>query len=195
MSKRISLIIAGLVVGVLGNSVLGYNAFASVWQIIPEKSTLTFTAVQNGAPVSGEFRAFQGDIVFDPDHLGEGHIRVEVSMGSVMAPYQEMVDTLATADWFNVAAFPKAVFEAVPGSITKKEDNRYQAAGQLTLRDQTAPTTVIFTLEEYTPSHARVKGEVVLPRTQFGVGQGEWANIDVVKDEVQVTFDIDAVSK
>ncbi len=44
-------------------------AAAPVWQIIPEQSTLTFSATQNGAPVNGTFQRFNGDIRFDPAEL------------------------------------------------------------------------------------------------------------------------------
>ncbi len=40
-------------------------AQAASWQIIPDKSLITFTATQNGSPVTGTFKKFNGTIDFD----------------------------------------------------------------------------------------------------------------------------------
>lgn len=168
--------------------------FAAVpaWQIIPDKSKITFTATQNGAPVSGEFTKFSGDIHFDPAQLSASHVKIIVDMNSVHSSYQEMSDNLKLAEWLNVGVYTQAVFNA--NSFNKMGENTYLANGTLTIRDKTVPVQLKFTLEKFSKTDAFVKGSTILKRTQFNVGTGEWAKTDTVKDEVTVDFVLTAVA-
>jgi polyisoprenoid-binding protein YceI len=168
-------------------------AAVSQWQIAPDKSSLTFTGTQNGAPVSGEFKKFTGDIQFDPAQLNSSQVQITVDTTSVTSSYAQVADTLKTADWFNIKQFPQAVFKA--NHFTKTGNNAYQASGTLMLRDKTAPITLNFVLDEYSATQTRAHGDTSFKRTTFGVGQGEWANTNVVKDDVQVHFSLTATKK
>jgi polyisoprenoid-binding protein YceI len=163
------------------------------WKIVPEKSRLTFTAVQNGAPISGNFSSFSGAINFDPKSLAESHVRITIDLTSITTPYAEVADMLRTSDWFDTSRFPQAIFQA--DSFEKKESNLYEGRGNLTIRDKTVPATLTFSLDDYSPTHAHVTGKTLLKRTSFGIGQGQWANTDAVKDDVTVDFVLEAVSQ
>lgn len=161
-------------------------AAAPAWNIVPNESSISFTATQNGAPVTGQFKKFTGEVNFDPAQLKEDKVKIIVDMNSVAVSYAQITDTLKTPDWFNVKVFPQAIFKT--NKFTKTGDKTYQADGTLTIRDKTIPIKLDFTLEEYAKDKARVKGSTVLKRTQFGIGQGEWAKTDNVKDDVKVEF-------
>ncbi len=170
-------------------------AFAVVpaWKIVPAESSLTFTAIQNGAPVTGKFKTFYGDIHFDPIHPSESNVMIIVDVGSVNDSYNKLTETLKSSDWFNVALFPKAIFKST--QFTKTGDKNYECKGTLTLRDKTLPVTLTLTLEEYSATRARMKGSTIIKRTAFGVGQGEWADISSIKDDVEIHFVVNAVKK
>jgi len=166
-------------------------AYAAVpqWQIVPNESVLTFSATQNEAPVTGKFTAFSGDIQFDPNNLKESQATIIVNMSSVTTAYKEVADTLKTSDWFDIAHFPQAVFKS--SQWKKVGNNQFDVEGQLTLRQATMPIVLHITLEAYSPNKmARVKGTVQLNRSVFGVGQGEWANTNEIKDNVAVEFTV-----
>ncbi|MDR3476876.1 MAG: YceI family protein [Gammaproteobacteria bacterium] len=163
------------------------------WDIVPTASKLNFTATQNGAPVIGEFKSFSGDILFDPTDLSGSLITIKVNIASVTAAYNQVADTLKTPDWFDAAAFPVAVFKA--NHFTSVGDKKYTAEGTLTIREKTVPVTVAFTLEKYTDQDAFVKGTASLKRTAFGIGKGEWAKTDAIKDDVLVDFTLSAKRK
>lgn len=165
---------------------LSVHAATPAWQIVPDKSSLTFTATQNGSPVTGEFKTFSGEIQFDPTQLVSSHVAIQVNMGSVVTSYGQVADTLKTPDWFNIKLFPQAVFKA--SSFKKISDNTYQADGTLTIRDKTIPIVLTFTWMNVSKQSATVKGTTTLKRTQFGIGQGDWSSTDQVKDDVQVQF-------
>lgn len=166
---------------------------ATQWQIQQDKSQLTFTATQNDAPVSGQFTKFDGEIYFDENHLAESHVEMTIDMNSVTASYSDLVDTLKMPDWFNVNVFPTAKFKAK--TFTKKGDHVYEAVGDLTIRDKSQPATVSFTIKDMTQNATHVNGKAMIKRLMFGVGQGEWASTNEVKDEVQVTFSLTAFKK
>lgn len=170
-----------------------FTLAAPSWQIITAKSSLTFTAIQNNAPVTGEFKSFTGDIKFDPKELNQSAVRIVVDIGSVTTSYADVANTLKTSDWFDVKSFPQAIFQA--NSFTKTGNNSYQANGTLTLRDKTLPITLIFVLEKYSDTEALATGTTIFKRTQFGVGKGDWANTNEIKDDVKVNFTITATKK
>ncbi len=170
-------------------------AFADVpaWKIIPNESILTFTATQNGAPVTGTFTHFSGDIHFDPAQLDKSNVKIIVNVVSISSSYNELSDTLKSSEWFNTNLFPQAVFQS--SGFTKTGDKTYQAKGTLTIRDKTQPIVLNFTQEEYSPTKAKMTGNTTIKRTAFGVGQGEWSDTKAVKDDVQVNFTVSATKK
>lgn len=163
------------------------------WKILPEKSNITFTATQNNAPVTGEFKTFTGEINFDPLQLSVSNVAITIDIGSVTTSYAEIAKTLKTAEWFNVAQFPHATFKAT--SFSKIGDSTYEAKGTLTLRDKTAPLNVTFDLQSVTQTTSVAKGEASLQRSTFGVGRGEWASTDQVKDDVKINFTLTATKQ
>lgn len=169
------------------------SAAVPAWQIIPAESSLNFTAIQNGAPVTGKFTKFSGEINVDPNQLDASSVKIVVDVGSISDPYNQLADTLKTADWFNIGLYPQAIFKST--HFIKTGDKTYQANGTLTIRDKTLPITLNFTQEDSTQDKVRIKGSTVIKRTSFGVGQGEWADTNAIKDEVHIDFVITAIKK
>lgn len=163
------------------------------WQIVPSESQITFTATQNGAPVTGSFKSFTGDIHVDPENYKTSTIHIIVDINSLTTSYSDLIETLTSEDWFNAKMFPKADFSAT--KFSKLSNKTYKADGELTIRDKSAPVTLIFTAVESPENHGVIEGQTVIKRSTFGVGQGEWASTDEVKDDVTVNFKVGAVIK
>jgi polyisoprenoid-binding protein YceI len=164
---------------------------APLWKITPERSSIQFSATQNGAPVKGEFKKFSGDINFDFNQLTENKVKIVIDMNSVSTSYPDLTTTLKASDWFDMKLFPEAIFEAA--QFEKMGANQYQAKGTLTIRDQAVPVTLTFTADQSSPNSVVVKGFTTLKRTAFGVGRGEWASVSEIKDDVRVDFVVSAV--
>ena len=159
------------------------------WEIDAQQSSIIFTAVLNNAPVKGQFKAFQGDILFDPNQLEQSHIEITVDMGSVFTSYNQIANTLKNNDWFDVKDFPKAIFKA--DKINKQGNNDYVANGSLTIKNKTMPIDVKFTVDNISQDKLKATGTTTIKRTAFDVGQGEWADIKEVKDDVKVNFKLE----
>ncbi len=158
------------------------------WAIVPDKSTLSFSATQNNAPAEAYFDQFSGVISFSPEQLATSHVRIVVDMASVSADYEDLVVTLKMPEWFDVKKFPQAIFES--STFSKIKDDEYKAVGKLTIRDKTEPVTLMFKVKKIAANEMGIKGQATVERLQFGVGQGEWASTDEVEDEVKINVDI-----
>ncbi len=163
------------------------------WIIIPNESSISFTATQNNAPVSGKFKEFTAVIHGDSQQVGSSNVQIKIILNSVSTTYSLVADTLKTADWLNVKQYPEAVFESK--NITMTALNHYQSTGMLTLRGKTLPVVANFTAENIFPHKMMIKGTVVIKRTVFGVGQGDFSKTDEVKDDVTVSFVLAMIKK
>jgi polyisoprenoid-binding protein YceI len=158
------------------------------WQIAPEQSSLTFTAIQNDAPIKGKFTDFSGDIQFDPNQLKDSKVVLKVKTNSLSTTLQDVSNTLKTADWLSTDKFPEASFETI--SFNKKDTQHYQAEGNLTILNKTFPANVDFEVLNFSPEKAQIKGTATFKRTQWGIGKGEWANTNDIKDNIQIDFNL-----
>jgi len=158
------------------------------WEIVPIESNLRFTATQNNAPVSGTFKSMNGTIIFAKDDLKNSKVNIVVDMNSLHAGFQELISTLKTPDWLDVAKFKEASF--VSDEITNVQGDTYLAKGNLHIRDKKLPVQVTFDVKDAPKGNMIVQGETIIKRTDFGVGQGDWASTDEVKDEVKINFDL-----
>ena len=160
------------------------------WKIVPASSSITFTATQNDAPVAGEFQTFTGEIQGEPTDLKGSHVKIVVDINSIKTSYSDVATTLKTADWFDVAHFPQAIFTA--DKFTQTGKNTYTATGTLTMRGKKGPVTLNFLMKDYSDKSFDITGKTTLKRTAFGVGQGDWSKTDAIKDDVLVEFTLKA---
>src|ERR1700722_695223 len=143
-----------ILAGILLLIFLTANAVAPSWQIMPAESSITFTATQNGAPVSGKFKVFTGEIKADAKQLASSNVHIVVETDSVSTNYAMIGDTLKTTDWLETKKFPQAVFEA--NQFSQTGQNQYQANGKLTLRGVTLPIVLNFDADTFTQNTAVV---------------------------------------
>ena len=160
---------------------------ATAWQTILGFSALEFTGTLAGGDFKGRFGEFDADIVFDPADLAGSRFRVVVQTGSADTADAERDASLKSPDFFDVAKWPTATFEATRFRSTGP--GRFEALGSLTLRGVTreVPVTFQFEVPKGGP-HASLTGEATIRRLEFGVGQGEWRDTQWLGDEVRVRF-------
>lgn len=163
------------------------------WTLAPNDSSISFTATQNNAPVTGTFKEFTATIAADPAHYQDSKVDVIVNINSLTASYSEITSILLGPDWFNGKEFPKAEFKST--KFTKKDDKNYEATGTLTIKNKSVPVTLTFTVVESPKDHLVVEGHTTVKRLDFGIGQGDWSSTSEIKDEVTVNFKAVATRK
>jgi polyisoprenoid-binding protein YceI len=163
---------------------------------LEEQSRITFTGFQQGQPVQGEFRAFDAEISFDPDRPDQSRVVVEIDLASVNTGHRDRDTTLRARSWFFVEQWPTARFESA--ILVHNGGDAYEAHGELTIRDVTQAVVVPFELsvgedpDDGSRLLAQAVGELTISRLDYGVGQGEWAALNQVGEEVIIHIDLAA---
>ncbi len=165
------------------------GAMAASWKVDPAKSVLGFAGAQSGTPFQGRFTKWQADIDFDPANPAAGHAHVTIDMASATTGDAQKDQSLPQSDWFNVAGFPQAVFDAT--GFRSKGGNAYEAVGSLSIRGVKKDVVLPFTFEgQGDQGHAT--GRLDILRNDYGVGQGEWSSGEIVALAVAITLDLHA---
>jgi polyisoprenoid-binding protein YceI len=170
-----------------GVILLADNASATEWRIDPASSRLIFIGTQAGRPFEGSFGNFTANVRFDASDLAASKAVVVIDIASAKTGNAQGDDAVRGQDWFAVATYPQARFETK--SFRDLGGDRYEADALLTIRDAARPVLLPFTLEK-TQAGTRARGELVIDRTDFGVGQGQWASPQLVAHEVTIRFDL-----
>ncbi len=153
--------------------------------IIPDASSLTFVGKQMGAPVEGSFKHFDADITFKPTNLAHSHAKLEIDLASIDLASDESETEIKRKNWFNVAVFPKAVFEST--AFRALGGDSYEVTGRLSIKGITRD--MIVPLQIRTVAGVEIaQGSVVIRRSDFKIGEGAWADPESVAEEVQVRY-------
>lgn len=157
--------------------------------VLPKQSTIHFEFRQMGVPVKGGFKRFTTQMAFDPARPEAARARIEIDLASIDAGSPEADDESAGKLWFDRSAYPKAIF--VSSQIRAVGNNRYEMHGTLTLKGRSRDMVVPVA---YVPGKnaATFDGGFVLKRLDFGIGEGMWADVATVANEVRVKFRIAA---
>ncbi len=164
---------------------------AAHWNVDPSRSKLGFTVAWSGEPFSAHFENWKANIDFDPANLAASHADVTIAIGSEASDESDFDTGLKGAQGFAATQFPSAHF--VTRSFTHKRGNDYVAAGTLTLKGITKQVSLPFTLT-ITGKQAHMVGTAHVMRTDFGIGQGQWAAPSPVSHDVLVNIDITATA-
>jgi polyisoprenoid-binding protein YceI len=160
--------------------------------VLPKQSAISFEFRQMGVPIKGGFKRFTTQMIFDPAKPEAARAQIEIDLASIDAGSPEADEESAGKLWFNRSAYPKATF--VSSQVRALGNNRYEMRGTLTLKGRSRDMVVPVT---YTPGKnaATFDGGFVLRRLDFGIGEGMWADVATVANEVQVKFRIAATGK
>ena len=157
-----------------------------------DKSRIDFTYKQMGVAVDGKFRRFSSTLSFDPAKPTAAKASFDVELASVDTGAPEGDQEVVGKPWFNAAAFPTARF--VSGAVKPLGGNRYEVAGELSIKGKTQPVVVPATFTAQGNSGV-FEGSFTLRRADFSIGEGPWAAFDIVANDILVRFHIQAKGK
>ncbi len=158
---------------------------AAQQKIIPDKSRVRFVTTQMNVPVEGQFRKFDGTVAFDPAKPEATKAQFEVDLGSIDLGNAEGETEARRKAWLDVAAFPKAKFEAA--SVKALGGGKFEARGPLSIKGVSQEVVAPFTLTEAAGARV-VEGQFTLKRLKYRIGEGPWADTETVADDVLVRF-------
>ncbi len=154
-------------------------------QILPAQSEIVFTTRQMGVPVEGRFGRFSALIALDPRQPASGRVAFTIDTGSARFGAAETDAEVPKPEWLNVARFPQAGFEST--AIKALGGGRFEVAGKLSIKGSTRNIVVpVSVLQSGATSTAT--GTFTIQRLAFKVGEGEWADTQIVGNDVVVRF-------
>jgi polyisoprenoid-binding protein YceI len=136
------------------------------WTSDPTHSTIGFRVVYMGiAPFEGAFREFAAT-------LDEEGLRGTAKATSIDVDNEQLVEHLASPDFFDTANHPELSFEG--GPLTARADGTVQVEGTLVVKGNSAPVTLAGTLTDpVTDPYGNTKRGLTLKgtvdRTQLGL--------------------------
>ncbi|PCJ38519.1 MAG: polyisoprenoid-binding protein [Alphaproteobacteria bacterium] len=157
-------------------------ASGGAWQVEGAESSIKFSVAIEGSLTEGNFPKFEAKIQFDKEKLDQAKVEITIDLNHIEAFYGDVAANLKKKDWFDAAQFPKARF--VSTAFKHLDGDKYQVAGNLSLRDVTRAETLYFTLVQYDQKQAAIKGKMVINRLNYGVGQGAWRDLSSVAGQV-----------
>lgn len=157
-----------------------------------DKSAITFAYKQMGVGMEGRFKKFSAQLAFDPARPAAAKASLDVDLASIDTGSTEANDEVAGKQWFNTKAYPTARF--VASSVKALGGNRYEVAGQLTIKGRTLAVTApaVLTAQGATASF---DGAFAIKRADYAIGEGPWADFGTVANEIQIKFHLVAGGK
>ncbi|RXV64053.1 cytochrome [Roseovarius sp. A46] len=159
------------------------TAVKSDWQV--QEGSLEIAIRQMGSQVTGRFAEWTADIAYAETADAEGrHGTVEVVVAIPSLTLGSVTKQAMGPDFFNADAHPTATFAA---DLISQGDG-HVARGTLTIKGQTVPVEMPFTLD-IEGDTARASGGLIVDRRDFGIGEGA-QDPGQLGFEVEVSFDL-----
>jgi polyisoprenoid-binding protein YceI len=164
---------------------LSVAAFASITSSISfaqqkldlKQSEIVFVSKQMGVPVDGRFKKFDTQMNFDPKSPQTSKVAFTVDLASADIGNADTERELAKPGWFDTSKFPQATFAS----------SAFEVAGKLSIKGNTRDVVVPVAVTQ-AGGVSTARGEFVLKRLEFKIGDGEWNDPSLVANDVTVKF-------
>ena len=155
-------------------------------KLLPVQSEVAFVAKQMGVPLDGKFGKFDAQVALDIKKPEAGKIVFSIDLGSAVVGDIETIKELKKPEWFNVSKFPTAIFTS--STIKSAGAGKLELAGTLSIKGTVRPLIVPVTITPSGNGMTVAQGSFTLKRVDFKIGEGDWADISIVANDVVVKF-------
>jgi polyisoprenoid-binding protein YceI len=162
--------------------------------ITPENSKIEFVGSKVTGKHDGGFKQFSGTIDLVNNKPEESKVSIEIDMNSVFTDAEMLTEHLKTADFFDVAKYPKASFVSTKIAPDQtKGDKNYTVTGDFNLHGTTK--SIAF------PAKIDVDGENVEVDAEFAINRKDFGIVyagktdDLIRDDVVIKLDLKAPRK
>lgn len=158
--------------------------------ITPENSKIEFVGSKVTGSHNGSFAKFSGAI----DYLGQpekSRVTIMIDLDSVTADDPKLTNHLKTADFFDVAKYPRATFESTEIRAGGDKGATHTVTGNLQLHGVTKSITFPATIA-VSPGAITVDSSFAINRKDFGINYAGAAD-NLIRDDVVLTLRIRGV--
>lgn len=154
-------------------------------QVLPHESTVGFDYAQMGVPLDGKFGKFDAQLSFNPAQLDKAQAKIVIDIASIDTGSDEANEEVGGKLWFDTPAYPTATF--VSSGMKALGGDRYEASGKLSIKGRTQDVVVPVTFSA-DGSQGRFDGVLNIKRLDFAIGEGIWADVATVANEIRIKF-------
>lgn len=157
---------------------------AGVWNLAPERSTITFK-IRNMwglLRVKGRFTEFSGDGQLTNN--GAVYGRLDIRAASLRTGIGRRDQHLRSADFFDVERYPE--ISVVITALEPTTGNAADLRASFTIKGINEPVTLPVEIAELNDGSVRISGETKVERSQFGLG---WNKFGVISPTATVAAD------
>lgn len=148
--------------------------------------------------VRGTFGEFEGVAHLDTADPPASRVVLRIDAGSLDTQQPDRDAHLRSGDFLDVEQFPEITF--VSTAVEQIDDDEYEVAGDLTIKGQTQPVSVDFTLtgsavDPFGNTRVGFEGALVLKRSDWGLVWNaalETGGV-LVSDKIQLEFDVSVI--
>lgn len=159
-----------------------------------ENSKVEFTGSKVTGKHDGGFKTFTGTIDLVNGKPADSSVYVDIDTGSVFTDDEKLTGHLKSADFFDVAKFPKATFRStrIEADPAKGPDG-YIVTGDFSLHGVTKSISFPATIKAG-PDSVDVDAEFAVNRKDFGIVYTGTAD-DLIRDDVVIRLNLRAPRK
>ena len=159
------------------------------WKIDKEISKISFEVpVLFTTNVKGSFKDIDGFVQLDTKDREKNKAIFSVSINSIEINYQKYKELLLSPIFFNANKYPLGVLDTknflyIDNKIPKLEI-------ELTIKNKTIKIPINLEVNQLTQDLVQIKGKLFFLRSDFNIGTGNWQNTTILKDRVELNYDI-----
>ena len=158
--------------------------------ISPDNSKVEFIGAKVTQSHEGSFKNFAGTVDLVADKPENSRVRVEIDMASVETDAERLTGHLKSADFFDVAKYPKSVFTTTEIKSGGEGGATHTITGNFDLHGVTKSITFPATVR-VTDSEVSVDSEFAINRKDFGILY-PGAPDNLIRDDVVIKLSIKA---
>ena len=163
------------------------SAGGEKYLIAQDSSTIEFIGSNVKDSHKGSFGKFSGTIAFagQPE---KSHVTITIDMNSLTADDPKLTAHLKTADFFDVAKYPQATFEATEIKAGGEKGATHTVTGNLQMHGVTKSITFPATIV-VSPSAVTLDSTFSINRKDFGISYAG-ATDNLIRDDVVLTLKV-----
>ena len=173
-------------VAAAGSMTAPVPAATAATPVVKEKSAIEFVGAKVTRDHQGKFNSFDGSI----EYAGQDPSRIafDIDLGSIETDTPQLTDHLKTADFFDVAKYPKASFVSTSIAPSSQPGATHVVTGVLDLHGTKKEVSFPVTAET-TADGLRARSEFTIDRHDWGISYRGMVD-DLIKDEVLIKLDL-----
>ena len=111
-----------------------------------------------------------------------------VSINSIEINYQKYKELLLSPIFFNANKYPLGVLDTK--NFLYKNNKISKLEIELTIKNKTIKIPINLEVNQLTQDLVQIKGKLFFLRSDFNIGTGNWQNTTILKDRVELNYDI-----